>query len=201
MSLLTRLSNVPIWILAPAILAGETVISAVLTAMMLDVLLRRPVVDGGSVTTLLPGFVYACATVMKVCIVGTLVAAIAGMAWRFSAKGRATKGVPLWGLVSLVLAPATPLIGTLVVVGIQRLFAAEGAVLASHFPPLARMAVFVMLAILSAGAMAAIASLYRSERPSMVPMLGLVVNLVLVVLFYRLRFYALGFDQDLWAPR
>jgi hypothetical protein len=109
--------------------------------------------------------------------------------------------VPVWGFVSIILAPATPLLGAIVVLGIQRLLAAEDAVLASHFPPLARTGVFVMLALLAGGALAAVASLVRREKPSMLSMLGLLVNLVLVVLFCRLRFYALGFDQDLWAPR
>jgi hypothetical protein len=30
---------------------------------------------------------------------------------------------------------------------------------------------------------------------------GLLVNALLIGLFWRLRFYALGFDQDAWAPR
>jgi hypothetical protein len=70
----------------------------------------------------------------------------------------------------------------------------------SHFSPLARSAVFVMLAIIVAAGTAAVVSLSRREQPRAVAILGLVVNLVLVGLFWHLRFYALGFDQDMWAP-
>ena len=72
---------------------------------------------------------------------------------------------------------------------------------ASHFCPVARSAVFVMLVIIFAAVAAAVVSLIRSEQPRTLPILGLVVNMVLVGLFWHLRFYALGFDQDMWAPR
>ena len=86
-------------------------------------------------------------------------------------------------------------------IGSTNLVAAPDMTSASHFSQVARSAVFVMLAIISAGVLAAVTSLVRRERPILLPMVGLVVNTVLVGLFWYLRFYALGFDQDLWAPR
>ncbi len=79
--------------------------------------------------------------------------------------------------------------------------ATQGDLSAGHFSQLARSAVFVMLVIILAGVLAAVTSLIRRERPSMLPILGLVANMVLVGLFWHFRFYALGFDQDTWAPR
>jgi hypothetical protein len=58
-----------------------------------------------------------------------------------------------------------------------------------------------MLAIILAGVLAAVISLIRREQPSIFPILGVVANMVLVGLFWHLRFYVLGFDQDRWAPR
>ena len=62
-------------------------------------------------------------------------------------------------------------------------------------------AVFAMLAIVVAGMLAALASLIRRERPRKLPVVGLVGNIVLIGLFLHFRFYALGLDQDPWAPR
>lgn len=86
------------------------------------------------------------------------------------------------------------------VLAVQSL-ATQGDLSAGHFSQLARSAVFVMLVIILAGVLAAVTSLIRRERPSMLPILGLVANMVLVGLFWHFRFYALGFDQDTWAPR
>lgn len=55
--------------------------------------------------------------------------------------------------------------------------------------------------ILLFGAAAAAASVARRERPRAPAALALLVNVVLIGLFWRLRFHALGFDQDSRAPR
>ena len=158
--------------------------------------------DGGS---LLPGFVYASATVMKVCVVLAVLSGIIGIVWRLlvaprDAAARSVWPVPRWGILSIALIPSTPLLGTLVVLGTQHLGAGPVGLSAGHFSQLARTAVFVMLAILIAGLLASLTSLIRRERPTCFPLLGLAANIVLVGLFWYLRFYAAGFDQDLWAP-
>ena len=63
----TSTLSIPIWAMLPVILTIETALCAVLAAAALDVFVSRPQQGGGSITTLLPGFVYASATVMKVC--------------------------------------------------------------------------------------------------------------------------------------
>lgn len=196
--------SIPIWIMLPVVLAIETALCAVLAAAALDIFVRRPQSGGGSITTLLPGFVYASATVMKVCVVSALLSVVVGFAWRLSARDpsmRSSPGLPVWGIASIALAPSTPFLGALAVLGAQSLLAAPGVVSASHFSQVARSTVFVMLAIILAGVLAAVTSLIRRARPGMLAMLGLVANLVLVGLFWHFRFYALGFDQDMWAPR
>ena len=57
-----------IWAIVVVNLTLGTFLSATLAAIILDALIARPAVGGGSVTTIIPGFVYATATVMKVCI-------------------------------------------------------------------------------------------------------------------------------------
>jgi hypothetical protein len=199
---ISRLS-ISIWAILPVVLTIETALCAVLAAAILDSFVRRPQVGGGSITTLLPGFVYASATVMKVCVVSALVSIVVGLVWWLSERGRSKRlshGSPVWGIASVALTPATPFIGALAVMAVQSL-ATQGDLSAGHFSQLARSAVFVMLVIILAGVLAAVTSLIRRERPSMLPILGLVANMVLVGLFWHFRFYALGFDQDTWAPR
>jgi hypothetical protein len=200
----TSTPSIPIWAILPVVLTIETALCAVLAAAILDGFVRRPQAGGGSITTLLPGFVYASATVMKVCVVSALVSVVVGLAWRLSERGpskRSSPGVPVWGIASIALTPSTPFLGALAVLGAQSLVAAQGVISAGHFSQVGRSAVFVMLVIILAGVLAAVTSLIRRERPSTLPILGLVANMVLVGLFWHFRFYALGFDQDMWAPR
>ena len=200
----TSTRSIPIWAIPSVVLTIGTALCATLAAATLDIFVRRPEQGGGSITTLLPGLVYASATVMKVCLVSGLMSAVAGLAWRLFGRRptrRASQGLPVWGITSIALTPLTPLLGALTVLGAQRLLAAPGLVSASHFPPIARNGVFVMLAILLAAVAVGVISLIRREQPRTLPILGLVVNMLLVGLFCHLRFYALGFDQDTWAPR
>lgn len=67
------------------------------------------------------------------------------------------------------------------------------------FTYVSRTAVFVTLALLFAGVVTAIFSLMRLERPRLLPALGLLVNSLLIALYWHLEFYAIGFDQDTWA--
>lgn len=196
--------SIPFWAMAPVVLALETALCSVLAAAALDIFVRRPQQGGGSITTLLPGFVYASATVMKVCLVGALLSAVVGLVWRLFARGASKRSIrllPSWGIASITLTPSTPLLGALAVLAAQNVFAASDMTSASHFSLVSSSAVFVMLAIISAGAFTAATSLIRREQPVLLPIVGLAVNIVLVGLFCYLRFYALGFDQDMWAPR
>lgn len=203
--------SIPMWSIPALAFTVEMGLCAVLAAAILDVFVRRPVRDGGSITTLLPGFAYAAATVMKVCLVAALISVAA--VWvrvavrHVTGAGSANKSsrpcphLPVCGIVAVALPPLAPLVGALSVVAAQRFAYGSNAALASHFPPLARGAVFVMLAILLAGSVAAATSLVRRERPAALSVLGLATNTALLCLFWYFRFHALGFDQDLWAPR
>lgn len=185
-----------------AFTVGLTICS-VLTAAILDSFVLRPQVGGGSITTLLPGFVYACATVMKVCLASALFAGLtilALLAFR-STSAVSRPRMPVWGIASIVLPPLTPLIGALVVILAQRLILRSDVTASGHFPSLSRGAVFVMLAMLLVGGLASIASLLRRELPKFLPVFGFIANTALIGLFWYLQFYAPGFDQDNWAPR
>src|SRR5262245_13603085 len=111
-----------IWPLASAIWLLGTGLSSILAAVILDTLMHRPE-GGGSVTTVIPGFVYAIATVMKVCLVfGVLSAGIAVV--RFATRGRSSESIgvpafPVWGILSVVLTASTPLLGALAVILVQ----------------------------------------------------------------------------------
>jgi hypothetical protein len=199
-----RIPERSLWIIAPVLLTLETALCAVLAAAILDGFVRRPQVGGGSITTLLPGFVYAGATVMKVCLVSAIAAAIVGLVWRLATRApskQCSTVLPVWGIASIAVTPATMLLGALAVLVGQSLLEGQNVTWPGHFSQIARSAVFVMLVFIFAGVMAAIASLIRREQPSLLPILGLIGNLVLICLFLHFRFYALGFDQDLWAPR
>ena len=92
------------------------------------------------------------------------------------------------------------LVGALVAIAYQRILIETAGTTVTQLQQAAQAAVFSMLATLSAGALAALISLIRREGTAEIPMLGLAVNAVLIGLFCSLKFYALGFDQDTWAP-
>lgn len=167
----------------PAGLATATAVCAGLEAWLLDRFVERPAAGGGSITTLLPGFVYASATVMKL----GMVAAAAG----FVLASRPAAGRPVCGLAALAALPLALLLGAAAVLIGQRCLS---------LPETARLAVFVMMTALLSGALLAVASWLRGERPARWAYLGLLATFALVALFRLNRFYARGFDQDRWAP-
>lgn len=191
-----------IWAIVVVTLTLGTFLSATLAAVILDVLIDRPAQGGGSVTTIIPGFVYATATVMKVCILAGLVSVVIAVMKRVladRAENISARTLPIWGITSTALAPLTPLVGALVVLIAQTL--AGSAPLINDFSRFSRIAVAVTLFLISAGAVFAVTSLVKHERPRLLPVVGLITNAVLIGLFWHFEFYALGFDQDTWAPR
>jgi len=180
--------------------------SGIVATAILDPFIERPA-GGGSLTTLIPGFVYAAATVMKVCLVAGLgsavialiVRAFGGRARSESASGANGPRLPGWGIASVTLAPLTPLAGAIAVMMVQ--VRAPAALTLHDFTYVSRTAVFVTLALLSAGVIAGFLSLMKLERPRLLALVGLLVNSLLIALFWHLEFSAIGFDQDTWAPR
>jgi hypothetical protein len=197
--------TIRVWVLAAGVLLVGTTLSAILATAILDALIQRPA-GGGSVTTIIPGFVYAAATVMKVCLVGGVVSAgVTLMVGVFGSHARPESALaadnsrlPPWGIASVALPAVTPLAGAITVVLVQQI--TSEVLSLRDFTYVSRTAVFVTLALLSAGDITAILSLTKLERPRLLAVLGLLVNGLLIVLFWHLRFYAIGFDQDAWAP-
>jgi hypothetical protein len=194
------------WPLSSAILALGSVLSGSVSTLILDPLVKRPA--PASLTTLLPGFVYASATVMKVCLVTGLAIAVLTLIFRTwssnpSQDQRAEKsfeqGVPVLGFTSIALAMSTPLAGAIAVVTAQELAYESAGPTLDEFSYVSRAAVFVMLFQLLAGGAVALTSLVRRERSLLAPAIGFIVNGLLFGLFCYLKFYALGFDQDKWA--
>jgi hypothetical protein len=83
---------------------------------MLDALVHRPP-DAGSITTLLPGFTYASATVMKVSLVAGAVSAAMAVVARIhgSASDASTAGQSTWALASVALPSVALIAGTVAV--------------------------------------------------------------------------------------
>lgn len=206
--------------MAAVILTLGTMVCAIFAAMTFEAFIDRPE-GGGSITTLLPGVVYASATVWKVCLASGLMSVAAAMVRRVSARFRRSdtasnvsdegpsgsasnpsrRVLPIWGIMSVVLTPLAPLVAALAVVIAQTLVDKPEGVSLSYFPQIARTGVLVMLAQISAAAVAAVTSLVRREGSGMLSILALVTNALLIGLFWHFEFYALGFDQDGWAPR
>ena len=186
------------WTVAAAILAPGTLLAGTVAAMLLDALVHRPA-GAGSITTLMPGFAYATATVMKVSLVAGLVAAVMAVAARaVGSTPDATGGRrPTWTFASVALPAIALLAGTFAILIAQ----APAGLTVRDFTYVSRTGVFVQLAVIAAGAIVAAVALARREPPRLVPLLGLMVNALLMVLFWSLEFYAVGFDQDRWAPR
>ena len=190
-----------VWIVTTLLLTIGTAVSAILAAVTLETLMHRPS-GGGSMTTMLSGAVYAMATVMKVCLVSGGVAALIAVS-RWIASGprpeARTHGRPAWGLSAIALVVSTPWIGAVGSV-VAQAFAGTGPDLSvGDLPQVSRVAVFVQLAVLLAGAVSAAVSLKKNERPRLVALLGLATSVVLMVLFWHFQFYAPGFNQDTWV--
>ncbi|MBI4891778.1 MAG: hypothetical protein HY821_14225 [Acidobacteria bacterium] len=186
--------------LPPLLLIPCNFAAGTLAALLLDVALVRPP-DSGSITTLLPGLTYACATVMKVCLV-------AGFLWlhfltllrllRLRLSSPPGGSLPRLATLSLALPPAAILLGALAAVAQQRFLLLASPLSLISFDLISRQSVFLMLAAILAGALCAAASLVR--RRGAPAFLGLLVNAVLLALFLHLSFFAAGFHQDRWAP-
>lgn len=200
----TNRQSIRIWAIVVVTLVLGTLLSAILAAALLDALIERPELGGGSVTTIIPGYVYATATVMKVCIIAGLASAVVlvkKLLWTERAPTLSAQKLPFWGITSTALAPLTPLVGTLVVLIAQTFGDNATGPLISDFSRFSRIAVAVNLFLISAGAVSAVVSLLKHERPRLVPVIGLITNAALIGLFWHFEFYAFGFDQDTWAPR
>jgi len=201
--------TIGIWAIVVCSLTLGTLLSSIFAAVILDVLIERPAMGGGSVTTIIPGYVYATATVMKVCILAGLVSVVLPLMSQVLAhKAETTLNVPtlsvrrfpIWGITSTVLAPVTPLVGALVVILAQTRADKTVGPLISDFSQFSRVAVAVNLFLITAGTVSAVTSLVKHEHPRLVPVVGLITNAVLIGLFWHFEFYAVGFDQDTWAP-
>ena len=199
-----------IWAIVVVTLTLGTFLSASLAALILDVLIDRPELGGGSVTTIIPGYVYATATVMKVCILAGLISTVIPLMQRLLADKAenvvrqpivSARVFPLWAITSTTVAPLAPLIGALVVIMAQTLAGSANGPLIGDFSRFSRIAVIANLFLISAGAVFAVTSLMKHERPRLLPVVGLITNAVLIGLFWHFEFYAVGFDQDTWAPR
>lgn len=188
------------WGTVAAILIVGTMLCAVVEAFALDALVERPTVQGGSITTLLPATAYASATVMKVCLVGGLLAGVIALVGWAARLGRATSlsRRPRWAMVSVVLPPLTLIFATVAVLTVQT-FVDLSPGSPADFQRFGRVGVYAMAGGLVAGAVLAMVACWRREQPRTLALFGGIVNLVLLGLFSFLRFYAQHFDQDGWA--
>jgi hypothetical protein len=180
--------------------------AASLAAWMLDVLVARPP-GAGSVTTLIPGTAYALATIMKVCLVTGLLSALIALCTRAFAKSGTRAGpsdssgreFPGCAVASIALPPVAHIAGAAVIVALGH--RATAGLSIGDFSRVSRTAVLVVLMLLVVAAFIAAISLARRDPPRLLAVIGLAMNAVLIGLFWYLEFYALGFDQDSWAPR
>jgi len=180
-----------------AAFAGTAAVSVVLTAVLLDSFLIR--YDRGSVTTMLPGFVYAIALILKTSLVEAAV--LGAFAFVTMASGRPSEAqskVPSWTIFSVLLPAAAPLLGTLVILVTQAIVDKPDADTVSYFTRISRTGVFTLIGILVAAIASAIVALVRRERPWGLPLIALATSIFVLVLFQYWEFYKLGFDQDRW---
>jgi hypothetical protein len=220
-----RISNhhFPTWGAMSVILIVMTMLCVILAAAVTDTLVVRPTVNGGSINTLLPGWTYATATVMKVSLLAGVVSAVIAVVnyvrhrWLPILRGSTTartgdrpaqmmsptissgKRTPIWGILSVILIPLTQLIGALAVLIAQALMDKPEGVSRSYFPIMSRTGVLVMLGWLAVGMVFGLVALLKHERRRSLGAFGVATNAFLIGLFLYNEFYKLGFDQDRWA--
>jgi hypothetical protein len=172
-----------------------TVFAAVSAAVVLELFTVRRI-DGGSLTTHFPGYVYANASVLKAALFETAALLISAIILRF--KSAVQKGVqlPRFGSVSMLMPPADLFVSSAAVVTTQY-FVSHASAEDSSF--IARIGVLVLAGVVAAGAVIGALGLVRKERPFAITFIAFISNLTLLFLFYYFQFYKLGFDQDNWA--
>lgn len=200
-----------------------TMLCVILAAVLTDTLVVRPTVNGGSINTLLPGWTYATATIMKVCLVagvGSAVFAVVNyvlLRWflnfRRSSIGQIGdrqaqpinpaigfgKNGSILAILSVFLTPLTQLIGALTILLAQALVDKPEGISRSYFPFMSRAGVLVMVACLVVGMVLGGVALFKRESWRSLGGVGVVMNAVLIGLFWYFEFYKLSFDQDRWA--
>jgi hypothetical protein len=209
------------WGISSVTLIAVPILCAALATIMLEALLagREP----ASINTRLPGWTYASATVMKICLAGGVVTAIIALValarrrW-FSVSepaaaaasddrqqcmtnpsNHSAKGIPIWGMLSVALPSFAPLIGALAVLIAQALMAGPDEAFMSYMSLISRKGVLVMLAWITASMILGVLGVLKRERPRSLSMFGVVISTCLIALFWYFQFYKLGFDQDRWA--
>ena len=180
-----------------AAFAGTTAVSLILTAVLLDSFLIR--YDRGSVTTMLPGFVYAIALILKISLVeAAILGVFAFVTMAVSKPSEARSKIPFWTILSVLLPAAAPLLGTLVILITQSIADRPDADTVSYFSRISRTGVFTLMVILVAAIVSAIVGLVRRERPRGLLLIALATSVFVLALFQYFEFYKLGFDQDRW---
>lgn len=210
--------SLPIWGISSVALITVPILCAALATIMLEALLVG--YEPASINTMLPGWTYASATVIKICLVAGIVAAVIALVnlarrrW-FAVPEPATKVasddrqertpnpanisanvIPIWGLLSVALPPLASLIGALAVVIAQTLVDKPDAA-SMNF--ISRSGVLVMLAWITTSMILGVLAQLKRERPHSLSMFGVVMSACLIGLFWYWQFYKLGFDQDRWA--
>jgi hypothetical protein len=180
-----------------------------LCAALATVMLEALLVGGerASINTMLPGWTYASATVMKICLVAGVVAAVVALVsvarsrWFPVSASNSGAGSPSWGILSVALLPLSPLIGAFAVVIAQALVDTQEGPSMSYLSFLSRCGVLMMLVWISTSMMLGVVALLKRERPRSLSVFSLVMSACLIGLFWYFQFYKLGFDQDRWAAR
>ncbi len=219
----TSRHSLPIWGISSVALITVPILCAALATIMLEAL--RVGYEPASINTRLPGWTYASATVMKICLVAGVVAAVitlvnlARRRWfpvpepatmaasddrqerTTNPSNRSAMAIPIWGILSVALPPLAPLIGALAALIAQALLDKSDEASVRYLSFISRSGVLVMLAWIMASLILGVLALLKHERPRSLSLLGVVTSACLIGLFWHFEFYALGFDQDTWAPR
>jgi hypothetical protein len=217
----TSRQTIRIWGILSVAPFAVTMLSAALATILLEALLvgREP----ASINTRLPGWTYASATVMKICLVAGVVAAVIALvnlaqrrwflvpepSWLAASDDRqegitnpaniSAKVIPIWGILSVALPPLAPLIGALAVLIAQVLVDRPDGASMSYLSLISRSGVLVMLGWITVSLILGILALLKRERPRSLSIFGLVMNACIIGLYWYFEFYKLGFDQDRWA--
>ncbi len=182
-------------ILLAITLFGATAAASLLSAFLLEAFTIRRV-DGGSLTTHFPGFVYANATVLKVVIAETFLLLVSSFGLSILGNSSDRTSFLSVGSLSLLIQPAALLISTVVLLILQSILPHDSPRDSSFF---SRVGVLALLCLIWVGPILSTAAMVRKERPLVLSLIGLMSNACLLILFYYFKFYKLGFDQDNWA--
>lgn len=166
-------------------------LAVVVSTVLLETFALRKTVDGGSLNTMFPGFVYACVAIMKIMLVAAPIYIVAGFFSGIRNEDQAASPYPTCSIRALSICVLVPVIGAISILLAQNIYL-------ENFAHTSQFAVTVMFCMILAAVVVGVVGVVKKETPRTLSFLTLLVTVTIALTFVWFEFYKFGFDQDRW---